>query len=117
MELDVASIAADVVRRPYVSLGMLAFVMLVPLAVTSNATMTGWLGRKNWQCLHRLVYVAAIAGTAHFIMVVKVLSTEPLVYAGLRGIGVSSAGAAGPAAISASHDIRWDSQAVIDHRF
>jgi len=80
-DLEVAAIVADVIRRPYVTLGMGAFVILVPLAITSNATMIRTLGGMNWQRLHRLVYVAAIAGALHFIMLVKAWLLEPLIYA------------------------------------
>ena len=80
-DLDVAAIVADVIRRPYVTLGMIAFVILIPLAITSNATMIRRLGGTTWQRLHRLVYVAVIAGALHFIMLVKILSLEPLIYA------------------------------------
>jgi len=79
-DLEVAAIVADVIRRPYVTVGMIALVILVPLAITSNATMIRWLGGVNWHRLHRLVYVAAIAGALHFIMLVKALALEPLIY-------------------------------------
>jgi len=80
--LDVASIVADIIKRPYITIGMLAFVILVPLAVTSNASMIRLLGHR-WRKLHRLVYLAAAAAALHFIMLVKVLSPEPLIYAAL----------------------------------
>jgi sulfoxide reductase heme-binding subunit YedZ len=58
-------------------------VILVPLAVTSNAPMIRRLGGSAWQRLHRLVYVAAGAAAVHFVMVVKSWPAEPLIYAGL----------------------------------
>src|SRR5690349_7134925 len=66
--LDLAAIWADIVKRPYITIGMLAFVVLVPLAITSNAPMIKRLGAASWQRLHRLVYVAAAAGVLHFAM-------------------------------------------------
>ena len=62
---------------------MVAFVVLVPLAVTSNAAMIRRLGGAAWQRLHRLVYVAAAAAAVHFVMVVKSWPPEPLIYAAL----------------------------------
>jgi sulfoxide reductase heme-binding subunit YedZ len=81
--LDLATIWADIVKRPYITVGMLAFAILLPLAVTSNGAMIRRLGARAWQRLHRLVYVAAAAGAIHFLMLVKVISPEPLIYAGL----------------------------------
>lgn len=82
--LDLATIWADIVRRPYITVGMLAFAILVPLAVTSNGPMIRRLGARAWQRLHRLVYVAAAAAAIHFLMLVKVWAApEPLLYAGL----------------------------------
>jgi len=81
--LDVSEIWADIVRRPYITVGMLAFTVLVPLAITSNGPMIRRLGARAWQRLHRLVYVAAAAAALHFVMLVKVWWGEPLVYAGL----------------------------------
>src|SRR5262249_47211172 len=62
---DFERIVKDVYRRPYVTAGFTAFVLLIPLAVTSTAAMIRKLG-KRWQQLHRLVYIAAIAGVIHF---------------------------------------------------
>ena len=81
--LDLGAIWADIVKRPYITVGMLAFTMLVPLAVTSNASMIRRLGGAAWQRLHRLVYVAAAAAVVHFIMLEKSWSAELILYAGL----------------------------------
>ncbi len=80
--LDIPSIIADIVKRPYITVGMLAFVVLVPLAATSNAPMIRRLGAR-WRKLHRLAYLAAAAAALHFIMLVKVWPLEPLIYAAL----------------------------------
>jgi sulfoxide reductase heme-binding subunit YedZ len=66
----------DVVKRPYITVGMAAFLMMVPLAITSNQAMIRRLGRR-WQLLHRLSYVAAIAGVVHFWWLVKADIREP----------------------------------------
>jgi sulfoxide reductase heme-binding subunit YedZ len=84
--LDLPAIWADIVKRPYITIGMLAFLLLVPLAVTSNGPMIRRLGAAAWQRLHRLVYVAAIAGALHFILLVKAWPLEPLVYAALVAV-------------------------------
>jgi methionine sulfoxide reductase heme-binding subunit len=72
----------DFTKRPYIIVGMLAFTLLLALAVTSTA---GWIKRlgKRWTQLHQLVYVAAVLGVVHFWMSVKLDITEPLVFAGL----------------------------------
>ncbi len=82
--LDLAAIWADIVKRPYITVGMLAFTILVPLAVTSNNAMIRRLGSRAWQRLHRLVYVATAAAAIHFVMLVKSWWTpEPAIYATL----------------------------------
>jgi methionine sulfoxide reductase heme-binding subunit len=84
--LDLGAIWADIVKRPYITVGMLAFTLLVPLAVTSNAPMIRRLGGSAWQRLHRLVYLAAAAAVVHFIMLEKSWSAELIVYAGLTTV-------------------------------
>ena len=69
--LDIGAIAADVWQRPFIAVGMLAFLMLVPLAVTSTNGMVKRIGGKNWARLHKLVYPIAILGVIHFWMIVK----------------------------------------------
>jgi sulfoxide reductase heme-binding subunit YedZ len=81
--LDLAAIWADIVRRPYITVGMLAFTILVPLAVTSNGPMIRRLGSAAWQRLHRLVYAATAAAAIHYLMVVKTWPPEPVIYAGI----------------------------------
>jgi methionine sulfoxide reductase heme-binding subunit len=81
--LDAHAIAKDIVKRPYITIGMAAFAILVPLAVTSSAAAIRRLGAAAWQKLHRWVYVAAIAAAAHFLLVVKSWPAEPIVYAGI----------------------------------
>lgn len=76
-----ASVAQDVVRRPFILAGMTAFVLMVPLAITSTKKMVKRLGGKRWARLHRLVYLAAIAGVVHFWMLVKSDVRVPLTFA------------------------------------
>jgi sulfoxide reductase heme-binding subunit YedZ len=79
-DLDVALVVEDVVERPFITIGFTAFLLLVPLAVTSTR---GWMRRlgKRWQALHRLVYAAAILGVWHYYWQVKLDTLEPTVYA------------------------------------
>ena len=82
--LDWGAIWADIVKRPYITVGMLAFTILVPLAATSNNAMIRRLGARAWQRLHKLVYVATAAAAIHFVMLVKSWWTpEPAIYATL----------------------------------
>ena len=78
--LDLGLIVEDVVERPFITLGVLAFLAMVPLAVTSTR---GWMRRlgKRWQKLHRLVYLIAILGVWHYYWQVKLDTAEPTVYA------------------------------------
>jgi sulfoxide reductase heme-binding subunit YedZ len=74
-----AGMLADVLKRPYITLGFTAVVLLVPLALTSNRLAMRRLGR-NWQRLHRLVYVIAILGVIHYLWLVKADWLEPALY-------------------------------------
>lgn len=76
---DFRAIAKDILKRPYITAGFIAFVVLIPLAITSTAAMIRRLG-KRWQQLHRLVYVAAIAGVIHFYWLVKADISRPAQY-------------------------------------
>lgn len=74
-----SQIWADILKRPYITIGMGAFLMMLPLAVTSNNLSVRKLGPR-WRKLHKLVYPAAILGGVHFIMVVKGWQVEPMIY-------------------------------------
>jgi sulfoxide reductase heme-binding subunit YedZ len=77
---DTASITKDVIKRPFITAGFTAFVLMLPLALTST---TGWirrLGGKRWQALHRLVYATAILGVVHYWWLVKADISRPLAY-------------------------------------
>jgi methionine sulfoxide reductase heme-binding subunit len=84
-ELDFGSILVDIGKRPYITIGFAALVLLVPLAVTSTNRMMRRLG-KRWQELHRLVYAIAILGVWHYYWQVKRDIREPLVYAGILAV-------------------------------
>jgi len=77
-----ALILEDIAERPYITVGMTALVLLLPLALTSTKGMMRRLG-KRWQKLHRLIYVIGILGVWHFYWQVKLDTLEPLVYAGI----------------------------------
>jgi len=77
---DVASMAADILERPFITLGLTTFLLLLPLAVTSTTGMIRRLG-KRWVQLHRLVYLAAITAVIHFWWVVKADFREPRLWA------------------------------------
>jgi sulfoxide reductase heme-binding subunit YedZ len=72
-------IAKDIVKRPFITVGFAAFVLLIPLAVTSTNAMMKRLGRR-WQQLHRLVYVSATLGVLHYLWLVKADVQRPLIY-------------------------------------
>lgn len=76
-----SEILADIVKRPYVSFGMATFVILVPLAITSNNAAIAWIGGKAWSTLHRLVYIAPAGAALHFLLLVKSWPVEPIAYA------------------------------------
>lgn len=77
---DPVGIAKDIVKRPFITVGFAAFILLIPLAATSNQKMMKKLAR-NWQRLHRMVYVIASLGVIHYWWLVKKDITQPLIYA------------------------------------
>ncbi len=74
------TVPADIVKRPFILVGMLAFLLLIPLAATSTSGAIKRLGAKRWKQLHRLAYVAAILGVIHFYLLVKADTTKPIAY-------------------------------------
>jgi methionine sulfoxide reductase heme-binding subunit len=77
---DLKAIWADVLKRPYITVGSAGLLMLIPLAVTSTAAMVRRMGPKNWQLLHRLIYFATLAGVIHYYWLVKSDVRQPLMY-------------------------------------
>jgi methionine sulfoxide reductase heme-binding subunit len=82
---DLALILEDVVERPYITLGMMALILLLPLALTSTNAMMRRLGRR-WRSLHRLVYPIAILGVWHFYWQVKLDTLEASIYAAVLAL-------------------------------
>lgn len=82
---DWASIVEDVAKRPYITVGFAGWLLLIPLAVTSTNGMIKRLGR-NWQRLHRLVYLIGTLGVLHYLWLVKADIAEPLLYGGILGV-------------------------------
>ncbi|MDQ8024153.1 MAG: protein-methionine-sulfoxide reductase heme-binding subunit MsrQ [Moraxellaceae bacterium] len=82
---DWNAILKDIVKRPFITLGFAAYILMAPLALTSFDAAIRWLGARNWQRLHRAVYAVAILGVLHFWWLVKRDLTEPIIYAVLLG--------------------------------
>ena len=82
---DWAGVWEDVAKRPFITAGMVAFVLMIPLALTSTK---GWIRRlgKRWTVLHRLVYLSAIAAAVHYVWKVKVAIGSPVYYAVILGV-------------------------------
>ena len=78
-----SEIWADIIKRPYITVGMVAFVLMLPMVITSNNLSLRKLGPKRWRRLHRLMYPAVILGGLHYVMLAKGFQIEPLVYFGL----------------------------------
>lgn len=85
LELNFRVLGADIIKRPYITIGFTALLLMIPLAVTSTNRMMRRLGRR-WQRLHQLVYVSALLGVWHFYWQVKRDVREPLVYAGVLAV-------------------------------
>lgn len=83
---DWEAIGKDIVKRPYITIGFSAFVLLIPLALTSNDAMIRRLGGKRWMTLHSLIYLSAIAGVVHFCWLVKKDLTNPIIFAVLPSL-------------------------------
>lgn len=77
---DLSEVWKDIAKRPYITVGFTAFVLLIPLALTSTNAMVKRLGGQRWRRLHRLVYVIAIAGVLHYLWLVKSDIRLPLAY-------------------------------------
>lgn len=78
---EIGEILKDVVKRPFITVGVAALLLMTPLAVTSTNAMVRRLGARRWTALHRIVYPIAILGVVHFWMMVKRDVTEPAIYA------------------------------------
>jgi len=83
--LALRAILEDITKRPFILVGFVALILLVPLAATSTSSMLKRLGFARWKRLHRLAYVVAILGVTHFVLRVKKDLTEPAVYGAVLG--------------------------------
>jgi sulfoxide reductase heme-binding subunit YedZ len=83
---DLGAMWKDVAKRPFITVGFLGFLLLVPLAITSTAGWIRRLGGRRWRILHRTIYFAAIAGVIHFYWKVKSDVRSPLFYGALVAI-------------------------------
>ena len=84
--LDVGTFARvweEILKRPYVTVGMLGFVLMIPLAVTSNNLLLRKLGGATWRKLHKLTYPIALLAAVHYLWLVKGFQLEPIVYLGV----------------------------------
>ena len=82
---DMRAIVEDIAKRPFITVGFIALVLLVPLAFTSTTASIRRLGYRRWQRLHQLVYVAGVLAVVHFIWRVKIDVSQPLLYAVVLG--------------------------------
>jgi sulfoxide reductase heme-binding subunit YedZ len=83
---DLAEMWKDVQKRRFITVGFTAFLLLIPLAITSTAGWIRRLGGRRWQLLHRAIYVSAVAGVIHYYWLVKSDVRKPLQYAWMVGI-------------------------------
>jgi sulfoxide reductase heme-binding subunit YedZ len=83
---DWEAILKDIVKRPYITVGFPAYLLLIPLAITSADAMIRRLGGKRWRLLHKLVYLSAVGGVIHFWWLVKKDVTNPLIFAVLLSL-------------------------------
>lgn len=78
---NLVAIGADIIKRPFITVGFSAFVLLIPVALTSTDNSVKRLGYRTWQRIHQLVYVAGVLAVIHFIWRVKIDVSQPLTYA------------------------------------
>lgn len=83
---NVHEMLADVAKRKFITVGFSAFLLLIPLAVTSTSGWIRRLGGKRWQALHRLIYLSAILGVVHYLWLVKADIRKPLAYGAILGV-------------------------------
>jgi sulfoxide reductase heme-binding subunit YedZ len=83
---DLAAMWKDVYKRPFITVGFAAFVLLIPLALTSTAGWIRRLGGRRWQMLHRLIYISAICGVIHYYWLVKSAVLRPLTYGAIVAV-------------------------------
>jgi sulfoxide reductase heme-binding subunit YedZ len=103
---DLAGIWKDVAKRPFITVGFLGFILLIPLALTSTKGSIRRLGGKRWQALHRFIYISALCGVVHYYWLVKSDHRLPILYGAILAVlllyrlGVSVLQPRAPVAIS-----------------
>ena len=83
---DWREMGGDILKRPYITVGMTALVLMLPLAATSTSAAIRWLGGRNWQRLHRLVYVIGVCGVLHYLWLAKKANPQPYYYAAVLAL-------------------------------
>jgi methionine sulfoxide reductase heme-binding subunit len=83
---DLKEVWKDIAKRPYITVGFLAFVLLIPLAITSTAGWIRRLGGRRWQLLHRGIYLTVVAGVIHYYWLVKSAVLRPLIYGAIVAV-------------------------------
>lgn len=86
---DLRDAVAEITQRTYLWVGLIGVFVMIPLAVTSFNRAIRWMGPKRWKLMHRLAYVAAVAGALHFFLLVKADTTRPIVYGSLVGLALA----------------------------
>lgn len=86
---NLALLGSEIINRPYLTLGLISWLVLLALAATSTQYMQRKLGRR-WQTLHNFVYLVAILAPIHYLWSVKIISPQPLIYAGLATVLLAS---------------------------
>lgn len=84
--VDASAIVEDIAKRPFITVGFSALVLMVPLAITSRASAVRRLGFRRWQRLHQLTYIAGLLAVIHFIWRVKIDVSQPVTYAAALGV-------------------------------
>lgn len=87
LEMNVSAFIDDIIKRNYITVGMTAFVLLIPLAATSYSKAIKYLGAKRWQQIHKAAYVAGVLAVFHFFMMRKGFQMEPVWYGVWLGVG------------------------------
>jgi sulfoxide reductase heme-binding subunit YedZ len=80
LQLDLDVFIKDLTKRNFITIGIIAFTLLIPLTITSNKAMIKRIGGKNWNKLHTLIYLIAILGVIHFFMMIRADFTRPSIY-------------------------------------
>jgi len=83
---SIDEIVADIAKRPFITVGFAALVLMIPLAATSADRIAKWIGGKRWRLLHRLVYLTALGGVIHYLWLVKADQQRPLAYGAILAL-------------------------------